>query len=156
MRVPTLSREQLQDLKETRFAVEGLAVTRAAQNMTKDTLARLEEIVRAQTELDAGHFTEAAAEQNRLFHFTIYRQSGSEVLLPIIESLWLQFGPYLRSATERFDGRDGKSTKYHVALVAALAAGDGARARAALEDDIGLSFDQVMAADRLPAQGKSA
>lgn len=152
MRVPTLSREQLQDLKETRFAVEGLAVTRAAQNMTRETLAKLEEIIRAQSELDAGHFSEAAAEQNRLFHFTIYRQSGSSVLLPIIESLWLQFGPYLRYATERFDGGDGQSTQYHAAIVKALAAGDAGAARAALEDDIGLSFHVVMAADRFPQE----
>src|ERR1700733_5969306 len=41
VRVPALSRECLQDLMETRFAVEGLAVARAAANMTEETLAQL-------------------------------------------------------------------------------------------------------------------
>jgi DNA-binding GntR family transcriptional regulator len=144
VRVPALSRECLQDLMEARFAVEGLAVARAASNMTAETLASLRQLIVAQTETDAEHVSEGSAEQNRAFHFTIYRQSGSTVLLPIIESLWLQFGPYLRVASERFDGRDGRGTNFHVEIVEALSRGDGKSARAALESDIGRAFDLVM------------
>jgi DNA-binding GntR family transcriptional regulator len=129
---------------ETRFAVEGLAVARAAANMTAETLAQLKELIDAQSETDAEHISEASARQNRAFHFTIYRQSGSTVLLPIIESLWLQFGPYLRVASERFDGREGRGTNFHIEIVSALARGDGKAARAALESDIGRAFDLVM------------
>jgi DNA-binding GntR family transcriptional regulator len=145
--VPMLTTERLKDLKEARFAVEGLAVSRAASNMTGETLASLEQLIEAQSENDAEHFSEASAEQNRSFHFMIYRQSGSTVLLPIIESLWLQFGPYLRSASDRFDGRGGQGTQFHVAIVKAMRRRDGNAARAALEADIGLSFDLVMLND---------
>src|SRR6185312_14581448 len=107
-------------------------------------LARLEDLIAAQSATDAEHISEASAQQNRAFHFTIYRQSGSTVLLPIIESLWLQFGPYLRVASERFDGRDGRGTNFHVEMVEALARGDGKAARAALESDIGRAFELVM------------
>jgi DNA-binding GntR family transcriptional regulator len=138
------SRPILQDLKETRFAVEGLAVARAALNMNAATLASLRRLIEDQSETDAAHFSEASAERNRAFHFAIYRLSGSIVLLPIIESLWLQFGPYLRDASERFDGREGRGTNFHVAMVDALARGDGEAARAALEADIGRAFDLVM------------
>ena len=134
VRVPNLSKDCLEDLKQARFAVEGLAVARAAANMTPETVAALRTLIDAQTETDDGHFSEASAEQNRAFHFTIYRRSGSTVLLPIIESLWLQFGPYLRDASERFDGRDGRGINFHVTLVDALARGDGEAARAALEE----------------------
>ena len=144
VKVPSLSKDALQDLMETRFAVEGLAVARAAANMTPETLALLRELIAAQSEKDSEHISEASAEQNRAFHFTIYKQSGSTVLLPIIESLWLQFGPYLRVASERFDGREGRGTNFHVAIVAALERGDGKAARAALESDIGRSFELVM------------
>jgi DNA-binding GntR family transcriptional regulator len=129
---------------ETRFAVEGLAVARAASNMTPETLATLRQFIAAQSETDAEHVSEGSAEQNRAFHFAIYRQSGSTVLLPIIESLWLQFGPYLRVASDRFDGREGRGTNFHVEIVDALARGDGKAARVALESDIGRSFDLVM------------
>ena len=149
VRVPALSKAALQDLMETRFAVEGLAVARAALNMSAETLARLRELIDAQSETDAEHVSEASAEQNRAFHFTIYRESGSTVLLPIIESLWLQFGPYLRVASERFDGREGRGTNFHVENVEALARRDGGAARAALESDIGRAFELVMNADTL-------
>jgi DNA-binding GntR family transcriptional regulator len=66
------------------------------------------------------------------------------VLLPIIESLWLQFGPYLRVASERFDGREGRGTNFHVEIVQALERQDGKAARAALEEDIGRAFELVM------------
>jgi DNA-binding GntR family transcriptional regulator len=144
VRVPSLSAGALQDLMETRFAVEGLAVTRAAANMTEGTLTRLRELIAAQSETDSEHISEASAELNRAFHFTLYKQSGSTVLLPIIESLWLQFGPYMRVASERFDGREGRGTNFHVAIVEALARGDGTAARAALESDIARSFKLVM------------
>jgi DNA-binding GntR family transcriptional regulator len=64
--------------------------------------------------------------------------------LPIIESLWLQCGPYLRIASDMFDGRDGRGTDFHVDIVDALARGDRAAARLALQSDIGRSFDLVM------------
>jgi DNA-binding GntR family transcriptional regulator len=144
VRVPSLSKDTLQDLMETRFALEGLAVARAAANMTDETLTRLRELIAAQSETDSEHSSEASAGQNRAFHFTVYKQSGSTVLLPIIESLWLQFGPYMRLASERFDGRGGRGTHFHVAIVEALARGDGKAARDALELDIGRSFELVM------------
>ncbi len=144
VRVPSLSTESLRDLMEARCANEGLAVERAAANMDSATLTTLREFIIGQSATDAEHVSEASAEQNRAFHFAIYRQSGSAVLLPIIESLWLQFGPYLRLASERFDGREGRGTSFHTEIVSALARGDGKAARAALESDIGRSFDLVM------------
>jgi DNA-binding GntR family transcriptional regulator len=144
VRVPSLSRESLRDLMEARASIEGMAVQRAAANMDAETLATLQDFIVAQSATDAEHVSEASAEQNRAFHFTIYRQSGSAVLLPIIESLWLQFGPYLRVASELFDGREGRGTNFHVEMVAALAKGDGKAARNALEADINRSFDLVM------------
>jgi DNA-binding GntR family transcriptional regulator len=144
VRVPSLSRESLRDLMEARFAIEGLAVARAAANMDEATLELLREFIAAQSETDAEHVSEASAEQNRAFHFAIYRRSGSAVLLPIIESLWLQFGPYLRVASERFDGREGRGTNFHVEIVEALARGDESAARKALESDIGRAFELVM------------
>ena len=144
VRVPALSKDALQDLREARFAIEGMAISRAASNMTDESLATLKRLIVAQSETDEEHVSEESAEQNRAFHFAIYRQSGSTVLLPIIESLWLQFGPYLREASELFDGGDGRGTNFHLEMLDALSRGDAAAARAALEADIGRAFDLVM------------
>lgn len=145
VRVPALSKNALQDLRETRFAIEGLAISRAASNMTAESLATLKRLIAAQSETDSEHVSEQSAEQNRAFHFAIYRQSGSAVLLPIIESLWLQFGPYLRKASELFDGAEGRGTNFHLEMLDALSRGDALAARSALEADIGRAFDLVMA-----------
>jgi DNA-binding GntR family transcriptional regulator len=153
--VPMRANEHLEDLRQARCAVEGLAVEQAAANMTREQILKLEALIAAQSATDDGHFSEASAEQNRAFHFTIYRQSGSTVLLPIIESLWLQFGPHLRDAADLFDGRNGRGTNFHVVMVEALARGDGAAARAALEADIGRSFDLVMGAKRASRRRRS-
>ncbi len=148
VRVPTLSRDQLADLREARCAVEGLAVIRAAANLDPAALDGLRGMVLAQNAHDADHDTEASAEQNRAFHFTIYRRAGSAVLMPIIESLWLQFAPYMRYAADHFDGGEGRGAHFHLQLLDALAAGDAKSAREALEADIGRSFDLVLAHDR--------
>src|SRR6201992_851592 len=58
VRVPSLSRDALQDLMETRFAVEGLAVARAAANMTEETLDLLRKLIAAQSETDSEHISE--------------------------------------------------------------------------------------------------
>ena len=144
VRVPALSKDSLEDLREARFAVEGLAVERAAIHMSGETLATLRRLIDAQSATDAKRVSEGSAEQNRAFHFAIYRQSKSTVLLPIIESLWLQCGPYLRIASEMFDGREGRGTDFHVDIVDALARGDSMAARVALQSDIGRAFDLVI------------
>jgi DNA-binding GntR family transcriptional regulator len=149
VRVPALSKDALQDLRETRFAIEGLAISRAASNMTDESLATLRRLIVAQSETDEEHVSEESAEQNRAFHFAIYRQSGSTVLLPIIESLWLQFGPYLREASELFDGGEGRGTNFHLEMLDALSRGDAVAARGALEADIGRAFDLVMSDESL-------
>lgn len=149
IRVPALSKDALQDLRETRFAIEGLAISRAAANVTPESLVLLRGLIAAQIETDSEHISEESAEQNRAFHFSIYRQSGSAVLMPIIESLWLQFGPYLREASERFDGGEGRGTNFHLEILDALARRDPVAARAALEADIGRAFDLVMSDDSL-------
>src|ERR1700738_1742158 len=123
VRVPALSKDALQDLRETRIAIEGLAISRAASNMIAESLVTLKRLIVAQSETDEEHVSEESAQQNRAFHFAIYRQSGSTVLLPIIESLWLQFGPYLREASERFYGGDGRGQNLHPPVLPPLACG---------------------------------
>lgn len=35
--------------------------------------------------------------ENYQFHFTLYRAGESEALVPLLESVWMQFGPFMRS-----------------------------------------------------------
>ena len=76
VRVPALSRAALEDLREARFAIEGLAIARAAAHMSAETLATLRRYIEEQSQADSDHVSEGSAELNRGFHFAIYRQIG--------------------------------------------------------------------------------
>ncbi|MEM7568134.1 MAG: GntR family transcriptional regulator [Pseudomonadota bacterium] len=154
-RVPVITRARLDDLARARALIEGEAVLRAAPRLTEEDLAAL----RALTErYDAalaegdGALPSAAADLNHAFHDRLYRAAGSEVLIPIIESLWLQSGPYVRAATDVYDAkRSVRATHHHHAILTALEAGDVEAARDALIADIDFAF--ALLRKRLPAEG---
>lgn len=66
------------------------------------------------------------------------------MLIPIVESLWLQSGPYVRAAAQIHDGnRDIPATHHHWALIDALERRDVAGSVKALTDDITRSFNLI-------------
>lgn len=44
--------------------------------------------------------------ENYKFHFALYRSSGSEVLVPLLESVWMQFGPFMRTIFDMTEKSD--------------------------------------------------
>jgi DNA-binding GntR family transcriptional regulator len=132
--VPPLSRARLKDLTRVRLEVEGMAVEWAAKNVSRALLAQVTDLVeqmwRHSEAAEAGEFLG----RNQRFHFAIYEAAGSPALIPIIESLWLQIGPYLSllHRSKKYRAANG----HHAALCKALARGDKKGARRALESDI--------------------
>ncbi len=132
--IPGLTRERLADLLRVRREVEPLAASWAAARIGPAELRALESLVEhmriAADRGDGRLFVPA----NHDFHFTIYRAAGSATLLGIIESLWLQIGPYFHVLRA--------SDNWHTANVAhgdvltALRHGDAAGAAAGLRRDI--------------------
>lgn len=129
-RVPLLRADKLQDLTLVRIAVEGLAVSLAVPRVTPKDIAQLKKLLALQPRDEAEHLA-----NHRDFHFTLYRLSGSSTVMPIIESLWLQLGPYLRQATHVVIGQS-MAEQHHISLIAALERGDERAARKAVEADI--------------------
>src|SRR5262249_27643885 len=80
---------------------------------------------------DASGYMEA----NHAFHFAIYRAKPSSVLVPLIERLWLQFGPFMRLVYEHVDMTT--LVDQHERAMAAIARGYAGCLRAAIEADIG-------------------
>ncbi|MBZ5877427.1 GntR family transcriptional regulator [Chromohalobacter israelensis] len=60
---------------------------------------------------------------NYQFHFHIYRLSQSQVLLPLVEILWLQYGPSMRYICTRW-GASSITDDYHREVTQALRRGD--------------------------------
>jgi DNA-binding GntR family transcriptional regulator len=137
--VPRLSLDRLADLRRVRLAVEGLASEWAAELMEPRDLVRLNEqydlLSRASTEENVKDYLRA----NRAFHFTIYNAARSPTLVAMIETLWLQIGPYLNLL--RGSGNYAASNATHKAIVEALIARDGKSAAKALRADINDAYE---------------
>ncbi len=147
VRVPLITRERLDDLERARILIEGRLVALACKRLTAEDLEGLKQLNRDCEAAFARHGQDigpVTSEINQRFHFQIYRAAGSRVLIPMVESLWLQSGPVVRQAAHIHDEQGGlAATNHHWTMVAALEAGDEPAAVQALANDIGRSFDLV-------------
>lgn len=145
-RIPVTSRARLDDLCRARIAVESLATELAVPNVNVRDIAQLEETVRQHETVGRTDSVYAMLDKNQAFHFYLYGASRSEVLIQLIETLWLRFGPYMRMLTHHIEpllktDNTGTYSVHHREIVAALKARDVAAARAAIVADIEATRD---------------
>jgi DNA-binding GntR family transcriptional regulator len=155
IRVPLLTQARLREIAHARTLIEGEAAALAARRIGPETITVLRQVSDDYDRLMARPGTQSErAAANHAFHFEIYRMAGSAVLLPIIESLWLQSGPVLRAAARLYDGTDGLgATHHHRQIVEALARGEAEVARRAMGEDIRRAFDWVRGMTAQPDDG---
>jgi len=94
-RVPKHSKEQLQDLYEVRNLLESRAARLAAERATPRLIQELGQVNKELLSAVKKRKLLECLSKNQEFHFMLYRASKSEVLMPIIENVWLQSGPTL-------------------------------------------------------------
>jgi DNA-binding GntR family transcriptional regulator len=133
--IPLMSRSSFLDLVNVRSEIEGFAAAQAAGRIDDPTLDRAEEFDRAMLAAEKIQDRDMYIAHNRGFHFTIYEAAGSAVLLPIIETLWLQVGPYIKSVFSN-GARAKVDLRRHESVVAALRQRDAARAKEMIAADI--------------------
>ena len=142
--VPAVSRAKLDDLCRARIAIEGLATELAAPRIDSAAIRALRGNVAEHDALSDEKDEKNVYDmliKNQEFHFGIYCASGSDVLMQIIETLWLRFGPYMRLLTRHMEQQlmgEGarKFTMRHRMVITALENGDAAKARDAIVEDI--------------------
>jgi DNA-binding GntR family transcriptional regulator len=140
-RVPAVSVARLDDLCRARILVEGLATELGAQQMTPAGIEELEVIVAEHEVIGAQGNVYDMLDMNRAFHFAIYRASGSEVLIQLIDTLWLRYGPYMRMLSTYVapllsTGLHEPFTQNHHSIITAIRNGDAVRAREEMIADI--------------------
>lgn len=135
--VPAFDARRAADLMAARLALEHLVLDQAMDRIDASGITALEGIL-SRVKDGPGHLPDLVA--NHDFHFTLYRFSGSEVLLPLIEGLWLQYGAYLNLIINRPAAGQIAEHAHHHEIIAALRAGDRAAAHAALTADVSRSF----------------
>jgi DNA-binding GntR family transcriptional regulator len=154
VRVPVITRERLEDLARARCLIEGQMTALAMPNLGNADFVRLRALTTECEQAFRGRNADsirAATELNHAFHDHIYRAAQSEVLGRVIESLWLQSGPYVHAAAFLHDEKtDPAGTHHHWQLIEALERGDREGAMAALTRDITRAFSLIR--NRLDAE----
>ncbi|QIN67935.1 HTH-type transcriptional regulator McbR (plasmid) [Caballeronia sp. SBC1] len=155
IQVPAVSVSRLRDLCTARLALEGLATRMACERLDAATLRHLKRLIDEHEQSIEHDGIYSSLEKNQEFHFLIYAASGSSVLPSLIESLWLQYGPYMRVISRHVETDTSSTfqrngTDYHHVLVTAFEKGDADAAQAAMEADIQRTTDLLL--DVLAAQ----
>jgi len=132
--VPRMTPMRFEELSRVRQALEGMAAEMACRRATPQLVKRLEksngELQRAIRERS---IVQCLA-KNQEFHFTLYQAANSEVLLPLIELLWLMAGPIMYFSLISPDMPWDASA--HNDVLDALKVRESAGARRAIERDI--------------------
>lgn len=134
VRVPRLSPEKLSELFSVREMLEGTATEMAAKKARPSLVDNLTTINRQLLVAIDNRDILNCLSFNQKFHFTLYEAAGSEVLMPLIESLWLQSGPtiYMSLLIPSMPW----SAAHHKEILAALKRNEAAAAKKAIVQDI--------------------
>ncbi|ANG64631.1 GntR family transcriptional regulator [Marinobacterium aestuarii] len=102
--VPKMTAMKFQELLEARVALESHAAERAMPYIDKAGLAELEQLdARVDAAYERGDHAQVSI-CNQQFHRRLYSANPHQVTLTLIESLWLQLGPFMRLATTELAG----------------------------------------------------
>lgn len=134
VRVPEMTAARFEQIVTVRILLETEAAARALRHADGPFRARLQALNRASDEAVAAGDVEATIETNLAFHAALYSRPADNVLLPLIESVWLQIGPFMRLALQ--DLETHYPVDRHAEALAALAANDEPALRRAIAADI--------------------
>ena len=135
LRVPAMTRERFAQLLPVRINLEGLAVELAAARIGSAQLEVLQGCVERMHVALQQRDVQGYLRNNSQFHLYLYQACANPVLLRLIESLWLQVGPFFSRLFTEAD-LSLRLNSFHADCLKALQAGDDKAARAAIEQDL--------------------
>ena len=134
MSTPELSNERIEELAALRALIEVELATRALPRAHLALIERLQTINGAVAEAVAHRDAVSYIRTNLEFHRTLYLRAQAPAMLALVETVWLQLGPTMRSLYGRL-GRTEPPT-HHRLIIAALNAGDEPGLRLAVRADV--------------------
>ena len=139
--VAPMTRERFEEIWSARVLLEPEIAARAMVHCDKALIREMQRIDDELAEaIDRGD-PDKYSLKNWEFHFTLYRASACPIILRLIESVWLQFGPFMRLVT----GRLGTSylVDQHKMAIEALKKKDEAALREAIRLDIRDGMERI-------------
>lgn len=154
VQVPHMTASRFRELCELRVVLETHAGLGAMRHIKANDISALEELDRRIDEANLRADFEQAIALNQDFHRAIYLANPDQECLPLIESIWLQLGPFIRIALSRL--KDYYHIDRHAEAMAALRSQDPIGLRVAIEADIRDGIMHVSADDLLNAYLETA
>lgn len=153
-RLYRLEGRDIEELYQARTAVEGQCAGILAERRDPfDIVALREVVVREEAANDAG--PQGYFEAHRHIHRAFVERAGNRFLLDMFDTIWAKGMAFHLFSAKEVDQEDGGLTG-HMALVEAIADGDGPAALLAMSDHIAQSCAaQVAAADRPGGPGQN-
>jgi len=132
--IPPMTEERFTDLLECRLMLEPEAAVQALPHANPALIKRLREIDAIMDSAIENGDVIAYMECNFEFHFTLYRAHNRQTLNRLIETLWLQFGPFMRVVYGRYG--TANLVDQHRIAIDAIEARDADALRRAIASDI--------------------
>jgi len=132
--VPLMTAEKFSELCELRILLETHAAEHALPYIRESDISNLERIdasINASVQKDD---VEAMSLLNQEFHRSLYSANPFQIVVPLVESLWLQLGPFSRIAISKLEKI--YIVDRHLEAIEALKQHNGFALRRAIEADI--------------------
>ena len=135
VRVPEASAERSRDLAQIRASLEALAIKLAAVRIQPKHLRRLETLNERYHDALMRDDQFAISAANEEFHATFIGLSGSPPLIRLLDSVWLQTGPFVNITFKNVTASQ-IAVRNHVHIIEALRRKDATEAEKAVVVDI--------------------
>jgi DNA-binding GntR family transcriptional regulator len=132
--VPPMTRTKFTQILFARKALEPELAALALPRLNSKAINKIETIDDGLGKAVATGDPQGYMRGNYNFHFYIYERAAADMLVGLVASVWLQFGPFMRMAYGRVGTTDLED--FHEIAIAAMKAGNEAALRQAIADDI--------------------
>lgn len=132
--VPELTQERFEELMLARLQLEPICARRALPYMTPEIIASMEECDRRMNQSYSDGNADAYLQENYNFHFQLYRAGGSTIMVALLESVWMQFGPFMRRVYDV--NETARIVDKHQMAIEAIKRGDSDALGVAIHADI--------------------
>lgn len=141
--VPRMTRDRFQELLQVRLSLETMLAQRAAERIQPKGIRELEKVNEEMQGAVSADEVRRYLAANQRFHFTLYAAADSSAIFPIVESLWLQVGPFLNGVFTNAGTRSARDN--HTQVLKALRRRDAVAAGEAIRHDLADAADVILA-----------
>lgn len=143
--VPRMTRSRFQELLQVRLSLEAMLAQRAAERISARAIREVERVNEEMQAAVPANAVRRYLMANQRFHFLVYGAAEAHATFPIVESLWLQVGPFLSGVFTQAGTRHAHDN--HTQVLKALRRRDPLAAAEAVRSDLAEAADVILASN---------